>query len=177
MLFIQEIDLKYTKAVRNSNAANVRHSVRFYPVEFDKSKITDEILFNKVGLFQAPDGLKEQRNVVKIYGENALFTGKFSNFFGYRIFVKRAGEGYEILYTDKAQRGWIKSKFTLTNGKSGRIVYNDRSSDWDCSVWNYYLITFNFICAEKDDFKPKIFFNKNPDFTFTDMKPLRYNGY
>lgn len=177
MLFIQEIVLQYTKAVRNSNAANVRRSVQFLPVKFDKSKITDEILFNKVNLFQAPEGLQIHRSKTFIYGENALFTGKFSNFFGYRIFVKRAGEGYEILYTDKAQRGWIKSKFTLTNGKSGRIVYNDRSSDWECPVWNYYLITFNFVCADKDDFKPKIFFNKNPDFTFTDMKPLRYSGF
>lgn len=178
MLFMQEIVLVYTKAVRNSNAANVRHSVRFYPVEFDKADITDEILFNKVGLFQSPDGLKEQRNIVKIYGENALFTGKFAtNFFSERIFVKRAENGYEILYTDKKARGWIKSRFTLTEGKSGRIVYNDRYGGWDCPVWNYYLITFNFICADKDDFKPKIFFNKNPDFTFTDMKPLRYSGF
>lgn len=178
MLFIQEIAFVYTKAVRNANAASVRRSVRFLPVEFDKADITDAILFNNVELFQSPNGIREQRNKVKIYGENALFTGKFAaDFFGERIFVKRAENGYEILYTDKKQRGWVKSKFTLTEGKSGRIVYNDRSSDWDCPVWNYYLITFNFICADKADFKPKIFFIKNPDFTFTDMKPLRYSGF
>ncbi len=179
MLFIQEVVLLYTKAVRNSNAANVRRAVKFLPVEFDKSGITDEILFNKVNLFQTPEGLKEQRNAVKIYGENALFTGRFSDFFGYRVFVKRMGGsqgGYEILYTDKVQRGYIKSKFALTNGQSGRIVYNERYSNWDCP-WLYYLTTFNFVCADKNDFKPKIFFNKNPDFTFTDMKPLRYSGF
>ncbi len=187
MLFIQEIILEYTKAVRNSNAANVRRAVRFVPVEFDRSNITDEILFNKVNLFQTPEGLKEQRNAVKIYGENALFTGRFSDFFGHRVFVKRTSaslsgrlsdsrDGYEILYTDKVQRGYIKSKFILTSGQSGRIVYNERYSNWDCP-WLYFLFTFNFVCADKSDFKPKIFFNKNPDFTFKDMKPLRYNGY
>ncbi|MDE6726325.1 MAG: hypothetical protein K2J80_00120, partial [Oscillospiraceae bacterium] len=138
----------------------------------------DEILFNKVGLFQSPDGMREQRNKTWVLGEKALFTGKFaSDHFGERVFVKRAENGYEILYTDKKQRGYIKSKFTLTKGKSGRIVYNDRSSDWDCPVWNYYLITFNFVCADKENFKPKIFFIKDPDFTFTDMKPLRYSGF
>lgn len=177
MLFIQEIVLQYTKAVRNSNAANVRRSVKFFPVEFDTTKIMDEILFNKVALFQAPDGMRGPYGKTKILGENALFTGKFApNHFGERIFVKRAENGYEILYTDKKARGWIKSKFTLTDGKSGRIVYNDRSGGWECP-WIYYLITFNFVCADKSAFKPKIFFIKEPDFTFKDMKPLRYNGY
>ncbi|MDE6732811.1 MAG: hypothetical protein K2J77_08055 [Oscillospiraceae bacterium] len=177
MLFVQQIVLEYTKAVRNANAANVRRSVRFLPVEFDKADITDEILFNKAWLFQAPDGLHKSCKT-KILGENALFTVKFApDFFGERIFVKRAENGYEILYTDKKARGWIKSKFTLTEGKSGRIVYNDRYGSWDSPLWIYYLITFNFVCVDKSAFKQKLFFIKEPDFTFTDMKPLRYSGY
>ena len=178
MLFVQEIVLVYTKAVRFGNFANARKAVRFLPVEFDKADITDEILFNRVSLFQSPNGITERRNNTKILGENALFTGKFApDHFGERVFVRRAENGYEILYTDKKQRGYIKSKFTLTEGKSGRIVYNDRSSDWECPVWNYYLITYNFVCAEKSEFRPKIFFRKETDFTFTDMKELRYNGF
>ena len=181
MLFVQEIVLEYTKAVRNANAANVRRSVRFMPVEFDKADITDEILFNKAWLFQSPDGMLKPRSKTTILGENALFTGKFApDFFGERIFIKRAESGgYEILYADKKARGWIKSKFTLANqncGKSGRIIYNERFGGGECP-WLYYLITFNFVCADKADFKPKIFFIKEPDFTFTDMKPLRYSGY
>ena len=176
MLFVQEIDLVYTKAVRYGNFANARRAVKFFPVEFDKADISDEILFNKVGMFQSPDGM-ERRSKTKILGENALFTGKFApDHFGERIFVKRADNGYEILYTDKKQRGYIKSKFTLTEGKSGRIVYNDRRGGWECP-WLYYLITFNFVCADKADFKPKIFFRKEPDFVFSDMKNLFYSGY
>ncbi len=178
MLFVQEIDLVYTKAVRLGNFANARRDVKFLPVDFNKSDITDEILFNRVYLFQSPDGISEKRNKVSILGEKAFFDGKFApDFFGERVFVKRANSGYEILYTDKRQRGYIKSKFTLTEGKSGRIIYNDRSSGWDCPVWNYYFVTFNFVCADKDSFKPKIFFRKNPDFTFGDMKELRYSGF
>lgn len=177
MLFVQEIDLVYTKAVRYGNFANARKAVKFLPVEFNKADITDEILFNKVGLFQSPEGM-ERHSKTKILGEKALFTGKFApDHFGERIFVKRAENGYEILYTDKKQRGRIKSKFTLTEGKSGRIVYNDRSSFWDCPVWHYYLITFNFVCADKTNFEPKIFFRKEPDFMFNDMKNLYYSGY
>lgn len=180
MLFIQEIVLVYTKAVRYGNFANARKAVRFLPLnldKFDKADITDEILFNRVSLFQSPNGISERQNKTKILGERALFTGKFApDCFGERVFVKRAENGYEILYTDKKQRGYIKSKFTLTEGKSGRIVYNDRSSDWECPVWNYYLVTFNFVCADRSEFKPKIFFRKDTDFTFTDMKELRYNG-
>lgn len=177
MLFIQEIVLQYTKAARNSNAANVRRAVRFVPVEFDKADITDEILFNKVALYQAPDGMHGPYGKTKILGEDAFFVGKFAKeYFGDRVYVRRSENGYEILYTDKKQRGYIKSKFTLTEGKSGRIVYNDRSGGWECP-WIYYLITFNFVCADKSAFKPKIFYIKEPDFTFKDMKPLRYNGY
>lgn len=177
MLFVQRIDLIYTKAVRNSNAANVRRSVKFLPVEFDKTKITGEILFDKTSLVQTPNGLKEEYHRTKPLGENAFFDGKFSDFFGSRVFIKHAESGYEILYTDKAQRGWIKSKFTLTDGKSGRITYNERHSHWDCPVWNYYLTTFNFVCADKERFKPKLFYIKEPDFTFNDMKELRYSGF
>lgn len=177
MLFIQRISMVYTKAERYANYANVRRAFKFAPVEFDKSDITDEILFHNVPMGQCDDGIHPWQDKVRIYGENVMFTGKFcGNTFGERIYVKRADNGYEILYTDKKQRGWIKSKFTLTDGTSGRIVYNDRSSMWDCPVWYYYLITFNFVCADKDKFKSKIFYIKNPDFTFSDMKKLRYSG-
>ncbi|MCM1164538.1 MAG: hypothetical protein NC299_12545 [Lachnospiraceae bacterium] len=178
MLFVQEITLVYTKEVRGGDYAAARKAMRFLPVEFDKAEITDEILFNKAELFQSPKGIAEQRNRTRILGENALFTGKFAaEFFGERIYVKRAENGYEILYTDKKQRGYIKSKFTLTDGKSGRIVYNDRRAFSDCSMWYYYSVTFNFVCADRADFKPKIFFRKETDFVFTDMKKLRYSGF
>ena len=181
MLFVQRIDLIYTKHTRKSNFANVRRSVRFLPVEFDKAKLTGEILFDKAVIRQSEEGLLvcERTRKTKPLGEEAFFDGKFSDFFGNRVFIKRAENGgYEILYTDKKQRGWVKRQFTLTGGKSGRIIYNERhGSHFDSPIWYYYLTTFNFVCADKADFKPKIFFVKEPDFTFTDMKPLRYSGY
>ena len=176
MLFIQRIDLIYTKAVRGGNYANTRRAVKFLPVEFDKADITGEILFDKASVFQSPNGMKETYHKAKPLGENAFFDGKFSDFFGERVFVKHIDENFEILYTDKKQRGWIKSKFTLKNGQSGRIVYNERYSHWDCPMWYYYLTTFNFVCADKEKFKPKLFFIKNPDLAFNDMKQLRYSG-
>lgn len=177
MLFVQQIDLIYTKAVRGGSFANVRRAVKFLPVEFGKANISGEILFDKASLVQTPNEMQEHYHKTKLLGENALFDGKFSDFFGNRVLIKRAENGYEILYTDKAQHGWVKSRFTLTDGKSGRIIYNDRRSYWDCNVWNYYLTTFNFVCADKSLFKPKIFFIKEPDFTFNDMKQLRYSGF
>lgn len=178
MLFVQQIDLVYTKYVRKSNFANVRRAVKFLPVEFDKADITGEILFDKARLSQSENGIREQFRKTKPLGENALFDGKFSDFFGNRVFIKRAENGYEILYTDKKARGWIKSKFTLTEGKSGRITYNERhSSVWDSPVWYYELTVFNFVCTDKAKFKPKIFYIKEPDFTFNDMKQLRYSGF
>ena len=179
MLFVQQIDLVYTKYERKSSFANVRRAVRFLPVEFDKAKITEDILFDKATIGQSEDGLHENYRKTKPLGENALFDGKFSDFFGDRVYIKRSESGgYEILYADRLHRGWVKSKFTLTTGKSGRIIYNERyGSFFDSPIWYYYLTTFNFVCADRADFKPKIFFIKEPDFTFTDMKPLRYNGY
>lgn len=178
MLFVQEIKLVYKKYERGSNFANVRRALKFLPVVFDKAKITEEILFDNAILSQSEDGIHEQYRKTKPLGENAFFDGKFSDFFGFRVFIKRAENGYEILYRGIKASGYIKSKFTLTDGKSGRIVYNERYSGYfDSSEWYYYLTTFNFVCANKSIFKPKIFFIKEPDFTFTDMKPLRYSGY
>ncbi len=167
--------MAYTKAVRFGNFANSRRALKFLPAEFDKSDITDKILFHKAEAFQSRDGLRVNKSAVKIYGDAALFDGKFSEFFGKRVFVKRAENGYEILYTDKIQRGFIKSKFTLENGESGRIVYNDRLGGGECP-WIYFLVTWNFVCADKESFKPKIFYIKQPDFVFKDLKPLRYSG-
>lgn len=53
MLYVQEIALQYTKAVRYGNYANARRAIRFFPVEFEKSDISDEILFNRVSLYQS----------------------------------------------------------------------------------------------------------------------------
>lgn len=180
MLYVQRIDLVYTKAVRYGNFANARRAVKFLPVEFDKSELRKkttpaEILFNKTYLSQFPDkGIITQNSKTKLFDDRAFFTGKlFNNPFGERVFVKRTESGYGILYTDKVQRGYIKSKFTLSDGQSGRIVYNERHSFWDAPTWYYYLTTFNFVCADADKFKPKIFFIKKPDFEFNDMKKLR----
>ena len=177
MLFVQQIDLIYTKYTRGSNFANIRRSMKFLPVEFDKAKITEEILLDKAVLRQSESGVLECSRKTKLLGENAFFDGKISDFFGNRVFIKRANEnGYEILYTDKAQRGWVKSKFTLTNGTSGRIIYNERhGSFYDSPMWYFYLTTFNFVCTDKENFKPKIFFIKEPDFVFNDMKQLYYS--
>ncbi len=176
MLFVQQIDLIYHKDVRYGNFANARRALKFLPVEFNKLDLTGDILYDKAILVQTPDGMTEYRHKAKILGENALFTGKMSDSFGNRVFITRTENGYEILYTNPKQRGWIKSKFTLTDGSSGRIAYNERHSYFDLPVWRYFLTTFNFVCANKDSFKPKIFFRKQPDFVFNDMKPLRYNG-
>ena len=176
MLFVQRIDVIYTKAVRSGSYANTRRGLKFLPVKFDTADITGGILFDKASVFQAPGCLKETYHKAKLFGDNAFFDGKFSDHFGERVFIRRAESGYEILYTDKKQRGWIKSKFTLTSGQSGRIIYNERYSHWDCPVWYYYLTTFNFVCADKERFKPKLFYIKRPDFTFDDLKKLRYSG-
>ncbi len=178
MLFVQQIKLKYTKDVRYANFANARRALKFLPVEFNKADITNEILFDVAELFQSPEGIGEGYHKVRQLGENAFFDGKFTNFFGYRVFIRRAenSSGYDILYTSRKSRG-VKSKFTLSDGMSGRIIYNERISYDESDVWHYFLTTFNFVCADKDSFKPKIFFRKEPDFIFNDMKPLRYSGF
>lgn len=177
MIFVQQINLIYTKYTRGSNFANVRRSMKFLPVEFDKAKITEEILLDSVTLSQSESGFYEQHRKTKPLGEDAFFDGKFSDFFGNRVFIKRAENGYEILYTDKVQHGWINSKFKLTDSMSGRIIYNERhGSYFDSPIWYYYVTTFNFVCTDKANFKPKIFFIKKPDHVFTDMKKLRYSG-
>ncbi len=176
MLYIQEISFYYQKDARNANYANVRRAVRFRPVDFDKDELNGVIFYDKVNLYQSSSGIRE-RKITKCLDERAFYTGKFYNDpFGERIAVKRAEEGYEILYRDNRSSGFMSSKFTLKIGQTGRIVYNYRHVYGFGGIWLYGLHTFNFVCGKEWDFKPKMFFVKEPDFVFNDMKKLRYTG-
>lgn len=177
MLFVQEIHLYWEKSVNYASFANARRAVKFFPVTFDINNISEEILFNRVLAKQTEDKLIVLSEKTSVLGESAFFSGKFnSDLFDRRIYVKHADGGYEICYTSNEQRGFLKTAFSLTNGQNGRLVYNHRSSDSDNPSWIYNLKTFNFVCNGKDAFKPKLFYIKQPDFLFDDLKMLGYCG-
>ena len=66
----------------------------------------------------------------------------------------------------------------LTVGKDeyGRVVFNERGTYEYSGIWYYELNIYNFVNADYSKYSPKLFFRKEPDYEFEDMRKLRYNG-
>ena len=55
-----------------------------------------------------------------------------------------------------------------------RVIFNERGGYDYTGIWYYDLIIYNFINASYSSFNNKIFFQKKPNYEFTDMQYLRY---
>lgn len=171
MLFVQKIEIEYRKNVRYPNYAQARNAIKFYPVKFFKKEINDEILFDTIHLYQDIDGLQYRYEKCKQFKSEKLYGGNFKRSpFGYNIAVKPVGNEYEVHFWG----GFDKTVFTLKNGNYGRVVFNERRTYCDSGEWYYQLLVFNFVCCEKEKFREKIFYNKNPNYEYNGMKYLRY---
>ena len=172
MLFVQQIEIEYRKNVRYANYSQVRNSLKFYPVKINPAEIQQDVLFHSVLFYQDTDGMHDIGTRSRQFTENQLYDGKLNcSPFGKKIGVKPTDENqYEVHFYS----GFDKTAFVLGKEQYGRIVFNERNTDYDTGEWYYQLFVFNFVCCEKDNFKEKIFFNKNPDYEFNGMKYLRY---
>ncbi len=172
MLFVQQIEIEYRKNVRYANFAQMRNAIKFYPVKIDRAEMQQDVLFHSVKLYQDTDGMHDRGSKCRQYSEDQLFDGKFYRSpFGRKIAVKPLGEDqYEVHFYG----GFDKTAFVLRKDQYGRIVFNERNTYYDTGEWYYQLFVFNFVCCERDCFREKLFFNKNPDYEFDGMKYLRY---
>lgn len=73
-----------------------------------------------------------------------------------------------LSYTDALN----ETAFILNPNEYGRIIYNERYVDHDTGQWYYGLHTYNIISCDKSDFKEKMFFRKNPDYEYKQLKKL-----
>ena len=150
MLFVQQIEIEYRKNVRYANFAQARNAIKFYPVRINSDEIQQNVLFHSAFFYQDTNGMHNRGTKSRQFTESQLYDGKFN----------RSPFG--------------KTAFVLRKDQYGRIVFNERNTYYDTGEWYYQFFVFNIVCCEKDNFKEKIFFNKNPDYEFNGMKYLRY---
>lgn len=186
-------------AVINPKPAN------FCPKEINHSKMFDcEVLLQSLIYWQNTDGLKLYAEKFKKFGSEIFTAGKRDTFWNYhnlianiRIFKedniykimfcdenfsyslpKRHGHNESYMdkktpfsYTDSV----FETAFRLHKNEYGRIIFNERIVEHDTGIWYYGLHTYNIINCEKSDFREKMFFRKNPDYEYKNLKYLKYS--
>ncbi|MBR1527806.1 MAG: hypothetical protein IJ642_00720 [Oscillospiraceae bacterium] len=164
MLFIQIIHITYTKNSRSGEKMHQINHIRFKEIPALKKDLSagEICICNN----------SNTRTSVNIfpYQENFNASGALG-----RAFVHKQDENYQIFYSDRPALPFSKPVFTLAKNQYGRIIYNERYVTYD-SEWYYTRTILNFLHADSSAYKTKLFFRKEPDFLFQDLKWLRYCG-
>ena len=186
MLFVQNIILQYQKDVRYANYANQRRSIRFWKLPTTDLE-ENEVFVNRVCLGQSTlnktffgqdaKNIYCYQNITKSYGTEVLYEGRFINSpFSGRLAVVKEDDSYKIKYCGKHDLGFYSTKMTIGKDEYGRVVFNERGTYEYSGIWYYELNIYNFVNADYSKYSPKLFFRKEPDYEFEDMRKLRYNG-
>ena len=187
MLFVQNIVLSYQKDVRYANYANQRRSIRFWELpttDLEENEVfvnrvcLGQSTLNKIFYGQDAKNIYCYRNVTKSYGAEVFYNGRFINNspFSGKLAVVKEDNNYKIKYCGKHDLGFYSTKMTIAKNEYGRIVFNERGTYEYSGIWYYELNIYNFVNAEYSKYSPKLFFRKQPDYEFEDMRKLRYNG-
>ncbi len=174
MLFAQIITLRYCKDVRYPVFAAQRRAVRFWalPQEIPPE---NEILLHMVYLQQDPEQIACIHSMVKAYGADAFFDGGYHpGPFPARLAVTKSDGAYHIGYCGKEHDGIYSNKMHLQMGEYGRIIYNQRGAYQYTGIWYYDLTICNFVHASYAECRQKLFYRKEPDVLFEDLRRLRY---
>ncbi len=186
MLFVQNIILQYQKDVRYANYANQRRSIRFWELptmDLEENEVfvnrvcLGQSTLNKTFFGQDAKNIYCYQNITKSYGTEVLYEGRFINSpFSGRLAVVKEDDSYKIKYCGKHDLGFYSTKMTIGKDEYGRVVFNERGTYEYSGIWYYELNIYNFVNADYSKYSPKLFFEKEPDYEFEDMRKLRYNG-
>ena len=187
MLFVQNIVLSYQKDVRYANYANQRRSIRFWELptmDLEENEVfvnrvcLGQSTLNKTFYGQDEKNIHCYRNMTKSYGAEVFYNGRFINNspFSGRLAVVKDDDSYQIKYCGKNDLGFYSTKMTIGKDEYGRVIFNERGTYEYSGIWYYELNIYNFVNADYSKYNPKLFFKKEPDYEFEDMRKLRYNG-
>ncbi len=113
---------------------------------------------------------------IRILKENNIYRIMFcDDDFSFSA-IQRRGHNEDYLnckspfcYTDIIN----ETAFRLAPEEYGRIIFNNRYTYHDCGIWYYGRHIYNFISCDKSDYREKMFFRKNPDYIYKNLKYLR----
>ena len=166
ILFIQEVSIFYHKDVRYPKYAQMRSSKKFDILKLDSNINLDcEALLQRLSYTQDTKRMQLQGKYFKTYNDEIFeFCGIYNTTQNIRI-IKDDDNSYTINYCNK--------QFKVYPNEYGRITYNERYVYSYTGIWYYGLHTYNFINCDKSKFKEKMFFRKNPDYEYSNLKYLR----
>lgn len=175
---------------------------KFYPGEINSDTMLDcEVLLQSLGYWHETDGLKLYAEKFRKFGDEVFTEGKRDTFWNYHnlianIRIFKENNIYKIMFCDEnfSSRGQklhghnesymdkkspfsytdiiFETAFRLNKNEYGRIIFNERIVEHDTGIWYYILHTYNIINCDKSDFKEKMFFRKNPDYEYKQLKKL-----
>lgn len=172
ILFIQEVSIFYHKDVRYPKYAQMRNSKKFDILKLDSNINLDcEVLLQQLSYMQDTKHMQLQREYFKTYNDEifGIYT-KQKYIHNIRI-IKNDDNSYTINYCNNCSNGY--KQFKIYPNEYGRITYNERYVHCYTGIWYYGLHTYNFINCDKSKFKEKMFFRKNPDYEYSNLKYLR----
>ncbi|MCR5306825.1 MAG: hypothetical protein K6E36_10025 [Oscillospiraceae bacterium] len=173
MLFVQTVVLRWHKDVRSARFAAQRSAVRFREITRAVPP-ENAALHHTVQIRQTEKGLLREQETLRAYGAEALRTDG-SLPFGARIAVTQEEDGYAVLYRRDIREPFHR-KMLLTDGAYGRILLNARGTYYETGAWYYEQIVCNFVSAPYGECRKKLFFRKEPDLRFEDLRALYYSG-
>lgn len=199
MLFIQEVSIFYHKDVRYAKYAQMRTSKKFDILHLDSNlNLNGEVLLQQLSYMQGIEGMRLQGEYFKTYNTEIFGLGrkytkqKYIN--NIRI-IKNDDNSYTINYCDDGYRQFKEyghnqdfndhdtpfyrsyiineTAFKIYPNEYGRITYNGRYMYHNCGIWYYGLHNYNIINCDKSKFREKMFFKKNPNYEYSNLKYLR----
>lgn len=174
MLYIQLITLRWQKDVRDPVHAAARKAVRFRPLPQEKPQ-EDAVLIHSVMLRQNQAGIVCNGETARTFGAEILSDDPLRKPpYPARLQITEADGAYRVAYCGKDSDGLYSEKMRILPGGYGRIVYNQRGAYDYTGIWYYDLTVCNFVCAPYSEYRPKLFFRKEPDSLFEDLRYLRY---
>ena len=174
MLFAQIITLRWQKDVRYPVYAAQRRAVRFRLLPQERPA-EDAVLIQNVKLRQNPDRIICVTDKIKTCGADAFSVDRMRQSpFPSRLQVTEEDGAYCIGYCGKESDGVFSRKMRILPGEYGRVVYNERGFYDYSMIWYYDLTVCNFVHAPYADYRQKLFFRKEPDHLYEDLRYLRY---
>ena len=147
--------------------------MKFFPVKFEIKDKNAEALVNIVNVYQGTEKIYYFGCRTKTYGQDIFENNKNNKWYNIPVDsvvkVVKDNDNYEMIY-----RSYNKKLFTLKKGQYGRIICNYRIAECDTGRWIYRFCILNYINADRENFREKIFFRKVPDYEFKDLKYMRY---
>lgn len=192
MLLIQDICLSWDKKERNSTCAKRRTE---FPVAYSLDKMPNafqgEVLVNRLNFrqsgtvfqtsnraancFQSYPFVKDL-NITNLYIQSDTHSCTVVFFYDERRSGQpvRRGHNKDFDNTDSLlYRHDIlnETAFSLKQGQYGRIIWNERKTDWDTGAWYYQLHALNLLYSDKMP-EADVFLTRKPDFEYKQIAAL-----